>query len=100
MGRSVITAQNLFVTSNIVESLYNPKLMATVYALGRVNMILTNRAEGTIEILNNNATDYDWNVGGGVRRNLFIRANNGVFNINPKVHGFKTYYYGVGTLRK
>ena len=42
----------------------------------------------------------DWNVGGGVRRNLFIRANNGVFNINPKVHGFKTYYYGVGTLRK
>ena len=95
-----ITAQNLFVTSNIVESLYNPKLMATVYALGRVDMILTNRAEGTVKILNNNATDCDWNVGGGIRRDLFIRANNGVFNINPKVHGFKTSYYGVGTLRK
>ena len=94
------TAQNLFVTSNIVESLCNSKLMSTVYALGRVNMILTNRAEGTVKILNNNATDYDWNVGGGIRRDLFIRTNNRVFNINPKVHGFKTFYYGVGTLRK
>ena len=74
--------------------------MSTVYALGRVDMILTNRAEGTVKILNNNATDYDWNVGGGIRRDLFIRINNRVFNINPKVHGFKTFYYGVGTLRK
>lgn len=23
-----------------------------------------------------------------------------VFGINPKQHGFKAYYYGVGTLRK
>lgn len=96
----VVKAQNLFVNSNIIESLSNPELMAAVYALGRVDMILTNRAQGTVKIVNNSATDYDWNVGGGIKRDLFIRANNGVFNINPQIHGFKTYYYGVGTLRK
>ena len=47
-----------------------------------------------------NATDYDWNVGGGIKRNAFIHINNILLKINPQIHGFKTYYYGVGTLRK
>lgn len=49
---------------------------------------------------NDNATDYDWNVGGGRKRNAFIQANNSIYGIDPNKHGFKTYYYGVGTLRK
>ena len=92
--------QNLFSDLNIVESFVNPELAASVYALGRVNMILTNRKRKTVKIVNDNATDYDWNVGGGVKRNTFIQINNTAFGIHPQIHGFKTYYYGIGTLRK
>lgn len=92
--------QNLFSNQNIIESVVNPEFMATVYALGRVDMILTNRALGTVKIVNNSATDYDWNVGGGSKRNAFIRTNNALLGINPNIHGFKTFYYGVGTLRR
>ena len=90
--------QNLFVNRNIAESSYNPKLFATVYALGRVDMILTNRKDGTVKIVNNSATDYDWNLGGGFKRNIFIKANNFIFNLKPHKHGFKTFYYGKGHL--
>ena len=45
-------------------------------------------------------TDLPERVGGGFKRDTFIRINNALFNINPQIHGFKTYYYGVGTLRK
>lgn len=92
--------QNLFNDANILESAINPTLLATVYALGRVNMILTDRNRGTVQIVNDEATDYDWNVGGGSKRNTFIQTNNTLFGINPQTHGFKTFYYGVGTLRK
>ncbi|MBR1654934.1 MAG: hypothetical protein IJ698_00740 [Prevotella sp.] len=96
----VSTPQNLFSNQNLIGSFVNPELMATVYALGRVDMILTNRERGTVKIVNNNATDYDWNLGGGSKRDSFIRINNALFNINPQIHGFKTYYYGIGVLRK
>lgn len=96
----VSTPQNLFSNRNILESVSNPELLATVYALGRVNMVLTNRTQGTVKIVNDSATDYDWNVGGGTKRDSFIRTNNFLFGIGPKIHGFKTYYYGVGTLRR
>ena len=95
-----IKPQNLFKDKNIIESVGNPVLLATVYALGRVDMILNNREQGTVSIVNNNATDYDWNVGGGLTRDFFIRANNAIFGINPQIHGFKAYYYGMGRLRK
>ena len=95
-----VTPQNLFNNSNILESAYNPVLFATVYALGRVNMILQNKDNGTVKIVNDPATDYDWNVGGGPKRNTFIRVNNWLTGIDPNKHGFKTYYYGVGKLRK
>ena len=92
--------QNLFVESNIVSSFSNPTLLATVYALGRVKMILTDRNNGSVKIVNDEATDYDWNLGGGTKRNRFIKANNFLFNINPNKHGFKTYYYGIGHLNQ
>ena len=93
-------AQNLFNNDNILESSINATLLSTVYALGRVNMILTNRPARSVQIVNDSATDYDWNVGGGWKRNTFIQTNNTIFGINPKIHGFKAYYYGTGTLRK
>ena len=96
----VVTPQNLFVEENIIESFSNPQLMATVYALGRVNMVLLNREYGIIRVVNDNATDYDWNEGGGTIRNLFIQINNFLFGIDPQKHGFKTYYYGYGRLRE
>uniref|UniRef100_A0AB33JHG5 Uncharacterized protein n=1 Tax=Prevotella sp. GTC17262 TaxID=3236797 RepID=A0AB33JHG5_9BACT len=94
------TPQNLFNNSNIAESPINPILCSTVYALGRVNMILQNRRAGTVTIVNDSATDYDWNAGGGAKRNIFIKINNKLTEIDPQKHGFKTYYYGVGKLRR
>ena len=63
-------------------------------------MILTDRNRRTVKIVNDEATDYDWNVGGGFKRDTFIRINNAMFGINSKRHGFKTFYYGVGILWK
>ena len=57
-------------------------------------------AEELGAIVNDSATDYYWNIGGGTKRDAFIRTNNFLFGIDPKIHGFKTYYYGVGTLRR
>ena len=96
----MLTPQNLFSDKNILNSTTNSKLLSTVYALGRVNMILTDKSKKTVMIVNDPATDYDWNVGGGWKRDSFIRTNNMLFGINPNVHGFKTFYYGIGTLRK
>ena len=37
---------------------------------------------------------------GSLRVPKFLRINNTIFGINPQIHGFKTFYYGIGTLRK
>ena len=93
-------AQNLFTNANLLSALKNPRLAATIYALGRVNMILNNRDSKSVTIVNDEATDYDWNEGGGAKRNFFIKLNNNLFKIDPSIHGFKTYYYGTGRLNK
>ena len=93
-------AQDLFNKSNTLESFINPTLFATVYALGRVYLVLENRKNKIVRIVNDEATDYDWNEGGGKKRDTFIRAHNSILGINPKVHGFKVYYYGLGKLRR
>lgn len=90
---------NLFTKSNTKESIVNERLRATVYALGTVDVILHNPVMRTISIVNNNATDYDWNGGGSFIRNAAIQLElirSGLSN----THGFKTYYYGIGRLRK
>lgn len=99
-SEGAVTPQNLFSTANTVESAANPTLAATVYALGRVDMILTNKEQRSVRIVNNAATDYDWNPGGGTIRNAAIQINNRLTGIDPRIHGFKAYYYGVGHLRK
>jgi len=58
---------------NLVNSSGNGRLRATVYTLGRVDMYLHDKA-GNVSIVNNSATDYDWNTGGGAMRNTLIRA--------------------------
>lgn len=97
---NIIKRVNLFNDLNTIESLYNSTLRSTVYALGYVQIILKDSTNGIVEIVNNSATDYDWNVGGGIKRNTAIHLNNCIFNIDPQKHGFKTYYYGKGKLRK
>lgn len=94
-----IEAQNLFSVANSLASVTNPHLRATVYALGRVNMILVNPYTREVSIVNDKATDYDWNEGGGFCRNTCIKIHNKIYKIDPKKHGFKAYYYGIGRLR-
>ena len=91
---------NLFNYWNTFESLHNSTLRSTVYALGYVQIILTDSTKGIVEIVNDSATYYDWNVGGGIKRDVAIRLNNYLKDIDPQKHGFKTYYYGKGKLRK
>lgn len=93
------TPVNLFSATNTYNSITNPTLRATVYALGRVNMVLIHRENRQIRIVNDAATDYDWNGGGGMVRSNFIRAERARTGLNDS-HGFKAYYYGIGTLRK
>lgn len=95
-----IEPQNLFTNENLAAAAINPFVTATVYALGAVDMILLDRNQRTVQVVNNNATDYDWNTGGSKKRDTFIRINNTLTGISPQIHGFKTYYYGTGRLRK
>jgi hypothetical protein len=93
------TAINLFNKGNAIESVTNETLRATVYALGAVNLTLTNRDNKTVTVVNDAATDYDWNRGGGAVRDAAIRLERARTGIND-THGFKTFYYGTGVLRK
>ena len=93
-----IESQNLF-DLPLLKSALLYTLRNTVYALGRVDMILVNKKQKTVRIVNNSATDYDWNLGGGTKRDLFIRAERRRAGLND-THGFKTFYYGLGRLKK
>ena len=97
-GIGVETRQNLFNTPNFANSLTNDKLRATVYALGRVMMKLENEHDRTVSIVNDAATDYDWNKGGRFIRNSFINAERVRTGLNDS-HGFRVYYYGIGKLK-
>ena len=97
---NAITPINLFNMENVMNSASNNKLRATVYALGRFDAILTSKDNKTITVVNNSAADYDWNEGGSWIRDMFIKVNNLYYNINPNIHGFKTFYYGVGKLNQ
>ncbi len=90
--------QTLKIKNFINGLLFDEKVQNTVYALGRVNLILLNQL-GDVRVVNNEATDYDWNTGGGVIRNTLIQMERKLNNLND-THGFRTFYYGTGTLRK
>lgn len=94
---------NLFNKDNFAESATNETLRGTVYALGAVVLTLTDREKKTIKVENSKdnstGTDYDWNRGGGAVRDAAIRIERARAGLND-THGFKTFYYGTGVLRK
>ena len=96
-----VTPQNLFPKdiSRFIKSAFFYSERNVVYALGRVNMILLNRNKREVKVVNDNATDYDWNKGGGAWRSFFINFERGRTGLNDS-HGFKTFYYGVGHLKE
>lgn len=94
-----ITPVNLFTLVNTAEAVKNEKLRGTGYALGRANLMLTSKQDKTVTVVNDEATDYDWNKGGGFVRDKFIKAERARTGLND-THGFKVYYYGTGILRK
>lgn len=102
-SENVPTAVNLFNEENFAESTINEILRGTVYALGSVYLTLTDRENRTVQVNNSpdnsTGTDYDWNRGGGFVRDAAIRIERSRTGIND-THGFKTFYYGKGTLRK
>ncbi len=90
---------NMFTSHNTVESIHNERLRATVYALGRVNVILQDAKLRTISIVNDEAAYYDWNKGGSFARKIAIGGERIRTGLNDS-HGFRVYYYGYGILRK
>ena len=96
---------NLLNVGNFAASGNNMALRSTVYALGRVNMMLLNRETGSVSIVNDynqrskRATDYDWNRGDNIFRKALINTERRLNGLND-THGFRTYYYGTGTLNK
>ena len=99
-GEGVISPVDMFNEGNRKESVFNGRLRSTVYALGRINLILLNKDELTVKVVNDEAAVYDWNYGGSKIRNTALRINNFIFGIDPKIHGFNVYYYGVGKLNE
>ncbi|GHV15284.1 hypothetical protein FACS1894169_06190 [Bacteroidia bacterium] len=93
------TPVNLFNVDNFAESLFNSTLRATIYALGRVNIMLESNVDETFRIINDSATDYDWNKGGGFIRDNFIKAERYRTGLDDR-HGFKVFYYGLGKLNR
>ena len=91
--------QNLFTEYNLQAAVGNSNIRATVYALGRVDMILHEKATREVSIVNNPATDYDWNRGGSAKRRAFINAERARTGLND-THGFRASYYGRGTLNR
>lgn len=89
---NVITPISLFNAGNVAASVFNSTLRATVYALGRVDLQLLDKETGAVRVVNNPATDYDWNRGGGFMRSKFINFERWNNWLNDS-HGFKTYYY-------
>ena len=53
----------------------------------------------TIRIINNKATIYDWNKGGGFVRSSAILLEQLRTGLNDS-HGFNVYYYGLGKLKE
>ena len=96
---NVITPQNLFSIGRFFGDLMSEKRRGTVYALGAVNMILINRGNREVKIVNDDATDYDWNNGGSFMRKTAINLERLRTGLNDS-HGFKVYYYGIGKLHK
>lgn len=96
---NVITPQNLFSIGRFFGDFISEKRRGTVYALGAVNMILVNRGNREVIIVNDDATDYDWNNGGSSLRKNAINLERKRAGINDS-HGFKVYYYGIGKLHK
>lgn len=92
--------QELFSWPNTFSSITNSTLRGTVYALGKVDMKLLDLEAKTVKIMDTGRTDYDWNYGGSLKRNTALFINNVYFGINNKIHGFKTYYYGIGRLNQ
>ena len=97
IGKPVRT--QLFTVPNTLESIYNERLRATVYALGRVNVTLQNPVLRTISVVNDEATYYDWNQGDSYVRRSAIFLERMRTGLND-THGFRAYYYGYGVLRK
>ena len=96
-----VTPQNLFPKDigRAIKSAFFYSERNVVYALGRVNMILLNRDKREVKIVNDDATDYDWNTGGGSWRSFFINLERKRTGLND-AHGFKAFYYGVGHLKE
>ena len=93
----VATPVELF-TEKTIRAMFtkpiSPFFLTTVYALGHVNLVLENREQKTVSVVNDNATDYDWNNGGSLMRRVSIKTHTFIHGIDPSKHGFKTYYYG------
>ena len=106
-GEGNVSFVNLYTFSNVLNSRKNDKLLSTVYALGKVHILLEDAAKGTISIHNDcfnvndkeRVTDYDWNKGGGMLRTIGIILETKRANL-PKGAGFRVYYYGKGQLNR
>ena len=54
-------------------------------------------SSGNVSIINDSATDYDWNTGGSRLRRILINGERARTGLDDS-HGFKVSFYGVGTL--
>ncbi|WP_373033771.1 RHS repeat domain-containing protein [Sulfurovum sp.] len=85
----------LFRAGNVFN---NKRTRDTTYALGSVDMVLSNN-DGDVRVVNNSATRYDWNQGGNVVRKAAIWGETKYQGLDSS-HGFPLSVYGTGRLNK
>ena len=93
-----VTSINLFNGINTIESVINPRLRNTVYALGAFDARLLDKERGSILIESNESAVYDWNGGGTLIRRVAIYLERKRARVDDS-HGFRVCYYGTGHLR-
>ena len=87
-----------FNVGNLFRGLTKGNVQNTVYALGRVNLLLLDLS-GNVMVVNDTATVYDWNTGGKIVRDKLVKRERRKYKLNDN-HGFKTYYYGTGKVKE
>ncbi len=88
-----ISSINLYSLNNL-PSATKANARSTIYALGACSIMLHDD-HGTVSVVNDDATDYDWNRGGSFIRDKGILLEKWRANL-PDNAGFKVHYYGRG----
>lgn len=88
---------NIIRKSHYFSRLKKNCLYHSVYAMGRIRLVLLDSDTGAVRVVNDEAAVYDWNMGGSFFRDALVGVDRFAYGLGDE-HGFQVRYYGVGHL--